>query len=188
MYYVSLGVSMVGFLVKWLALIGQCYRYFVDSPIKQTMPIFTEWLIPEALGLHTEIWLQAAPSLLPAGPGGFHRHYRLGLGVREREEAQARINWEVTRIEVWWRVPRAFFIDPWQLERQLSQELYGDDDGPVQYWIEWNTEDLKATGLDVEAAVFSPRATEFTLKASIFARKRQEHALQYTHTHIMKHL
>lgn len=168
------GIGMFGVLLRWIALAGQYYRYFVDSPIKQTMPIFTEWLIPEALGLHTEVWLQAAPTMQGAG---FHHRYRLDLGVREKAEAQAQIYWELTRIELAWRVGKDFYIDPWQLERQEAVQRQPG----LETWVQWNADDLKSI-IDLEAPAYSARAMDFTLKANIFVKKIDPHMLQYTTT------
>ncbi len=133
----------------------------MDSPVKDTMPIFTEWLIPDALGLHTEVWIRAASSMDGIG---FHHPYRINLEVAEKEP----LNWEHTRIEMTWKVPKDFIIDPWQLERSQPKMIRIDGFGEI--WVEWNTEDLKQV-VDLEAPVYSPKATEFKLKTLIFLRK-----------------
>src|SRR5690606_24242061 len=97
-------------LLLLLGTITKYYRIFMDSPIKDTMPIFTEWLIPDALGLHTEVWIRVSAAMEGTG---FHHPYRANLEVAEKEP----LNWEHTRIELSWRVNKDFIIDPWQLER-----------------------------------------------------------------------
>lgn len=126
------------------------------------MPIFTEWLIPEALGLHTEVWIRAHSRL--EGGAGFHKKMMLELDVAEKEPQ----NWEISRIEVSWRVYKSFFVDPWQMERSSEVLKFSGDD--VDCWIQWNTEDLKQV-IDLEVPVYSPKAQDFTLKALIYVQK-----------------
>lgn len=167
---------MFGKVLAVLAALSQYYRWFIDSPIKNTMPIFTEWLIPEALGLHTEVWLRASASLESEASGstGFHRRYRLELGVAERE-AQ---DWEQVRVEVSWRVPRAFFVDPWGMEREGQVVLVSSEEADV--WVRWNTDDLKQA-IDLEVPAYSPKAQDFTLRASLYVRKHDPSLKQYTY-------
>lgn len=156
----------------WTKLLGalevgfNCYQYVVNHPIKNTMPIFTEWLIPDALGLHTEVWIAAAHLITGTG---FHRQYVLSLEGREKEP----INWEHTRIEVAWRVPKGWFVDPWQMEREAGRA----SDGVLTTWTRWNTEDLKQ--LDLEAPAYDSRAHEFTLKAVLFLKKHDPTSTQW---------
>jgi hypothetical protein len=152
-----------------LAALTSYYRWFLDSPIKSTMPIFTEWLIPEALGLHTEVWVRAGASLEGTG---FHRRYKLELGVAEKEPQ----NWDLARIEVSWRVPRGFFVDPWQLERDRRAGFVAGETADV--WLQWNTDDIKPA-IDLEVPAYNVRAQDFTLKASLFVKKHDYLAKQY---------
>jgi len=152
-------------LLTILAVLGKYYRWFLDSPIKSTMPIFTEWLIPEALGMHTEVWIRAGGSFLDTKSGltGFHRHYRLELGVAEKDPQ----DWDLARVEVSWRVSRAFFVDPWQMERTGEEVVRGQT---ADVWVRWNTDDMKQS-IDLEVPVYSMKAQDFTMRATLFVKK-----------------
>lgn len=152
----------------FLGIVGKYYKWFFNSPMKDAMPIFTEWLIPEALGLHTEVWIRAGQQMESCG---FHKSLQLDLSVAEKEPQ----NWEVVRVEVAWRIPRSFIIDPWQLERMGPKAITNDD---VDAWVEWNTDDLKGV-VDLEAPEYAPSALEYTFKASLYARKRDYDAKQW---------
>lgn len=166
---------MFGKVLALVAALSQYYRWFVDSPIKNTMPIFTEWLIPEALGLHTEVWVRAAASVESeaAGSTGFHRRLQLELGVAEKEPQ----DWEKARMEVSWRVPKAFFVDPWQMERISGQAMLMSGE-EADVWVRWNTDDLKQA-IDLEVPSYSLKAQDFTLRASLYIQKHDFMLKQY---------
>lgn len=158
-------------ILSLLAIVSHYYKWFVDSPIKSTMPIFTEWLIPEALGLHTEVWVRAGQQIEGTG---FHRSLQVELGVAEKEPQ----NWDLVRVEVAWKIPKEFFIDPWQLQRSGPMMIIGE---MVDVWVEWNTDDLKQL-IDLEAPSYSPKALEFPLKALLFIKKHDFETKQYNQT------
>lgn len=99
-------------------------------------------------------------------PAGLHRRYHLDLEIEERAAGLA---WDIFGIEVSWVMPKDFFLDPWQLERD-SRKPKRSHDGKVQVETRWNCRELKDL-IDLEAPTFDPRAKPFELKATLLVRK-----------------